>query len=110
MTKEARHQMMVKAITDKAKSIIPPGSEVILFGSRARGDARRDSDWDVLILLDKERITPQDIDDYGYPLWELGLDYNESVNTILYTKKEWRHDAANPFVENVTADGIRLWG
>ena len=101
---------VINRIKQVGQATLPPRSSLLLYGSRARGDARRDSDWDVLILLDKERITPQDIDDYGYPLWELGLDYNESVNTILYTKKEWRHDAANPFVENVTADGIRLWG
>ena len=110
MTKEARHNMILRAITDKAKSIIPPHSEVILFGSRARGDAREDSDWDVLILLDKDKIMPKDIDDYAYPLWELGLDYNESVNAILYTKKDWEHDIASPLVENVKSDGIKLWG
>ena len=29
---------------------IDPQAEVILFGSRARGDARKDSDWDFLVL------------------------------------------------------------
>ena len=31
---------------------VEPQAEIILFGSRARGSARPDSDWDVLILLD----------------------------------------------------------
>ncbi len=108
MKASTRHNIILKAITDTAKSVVPQGSEIILFGSRARGDAREDSDWDVLILLDKDRITSQDIDDYSYPLRELGWDYNECINTVLYTKRDWKRHSANPFVENVKHDGIRL--
>ena len=105
----ARHNEILKAITDKAKSIVPQNSEVILFGSQARGDAREDSDWDVLILLDKDRILLDDYDTYSYPLREMGWDIGADINTVLYTKKAWQHDVACPFHENVTADGIRLW-
>ena len=28
--------------------------EVILFGSRARGDFRKDSDWDILLITERE--------------------------------------------------------
>ncbi|MBK9980810.1 MAG: nucleotidyltransferase domain-containing protein [Saprospiraceae bacterium] len=37
---------------------IDPNAEVILFGSRARGDFREDSDWDFLILLNRTLDRP----------------------------------------------------
>lgn len=46
-------QDTILSIKEKMKSVMPQGSEAILFGSRARGDYREDSDWDILILLDK---------------------------------------------------------
>ena len=98
----------MEAIRAKAKQIVPKGAVVILFGSRARGDARDDSDWDVLILLDKDRITSQDIDDYSYPLREMGWELGQSINAILYTKRDWGKSIASPLRQNVTEDGIRL--
>ena len=100
---------IVDAIKHTAQSIVPQGSQVILYGSRARGDARQDSDWDVLILLDKDGIRPHDYDEYTYPLRELGWDRGECINTVLYTKKDWQHDIADAFHQNVTKEGIILW-
>ena len=36
-----------------------PGSRVLLFGSRARGTNRPDSDYDILVLIDKE-LSPKE--------------------------------------------------
>lgn len=104
----ARRNDIIKAISEKARTLTPKGTEVILFGSQARGDARDDSDWDILVLLDKTRVSPMDIDEVAYPLRELGWDYGETINTVLYTKEEWNRDTASPFYENVTKEGIRL--
>lgn len=87
---------------------VAPGAKAILFGSRARGDARPDSDWDVLILLDKDRITKEDNDMVGYPLVELGWDIDEDINPILYTESHWRKSSFTPFHHNVTNEGIAL--
>ena len=56
-------QMIADGIDLILRKAAPRKGRAILFGSRARGDARSDSDWDVLILLDKERITDADMDE-----------------------------------------------
>ena len=104
----ARRRHIIQAISNKAKALIPEGSEIILFGSQARGDAHKDSDWDILVLLNKPRVMPADIDEVAYPLRELGWDFGETINTILYTKDEWKRGVASPFYENVTREGVRL--
>ena len=47
----------IQSIRDTVRRIAPPRSMAILFGSRARGDAHPNSDWDILWILDKETLT-----------------------------------------------------
>ena len=89
-------------------NILPLKSSAILFGSRARGDARNDSDWDVLILLDKDRITQSDIDEVSYPIRELGWKLDAMVNPIMYTLKDWNSKSFTPFYKNVMREGVAI--
>lgn len=45
---------MLNRITSEIKKI-EPNAEVYLYGSRARGDFRNDSDWDVLVITPPKR-------------------------------------------------------
>ena len=101
-------QQIIQAIAKRAHEVSPPGSTVLLFGSQARGDARPDSDWDVLILLNKERISPEDRDKVSYPLRELGWQINAMVNPIMFTTKEWESKSFTPFYKNVMKEGVVL--
>lgn len=98
---------MIQVMRDKLHSI-DPNVKAYLFGSRARGDARKDSDWDVLILLDKPKVTLDDYNKYSYPLWELGWDYDELINAVLFTEKEWKENGFTLFNHNVQADAISI--
>lgn len=44
------------AIKEVIAQVMPTGARMVLFGSQARNDASEDSDWDILILLDKEKL------------------------------------------------------
>ena len=93
---------VLEHIVDTVRDIMPLDARILLFGSRARGDARPDSDWDILIILNKNKRTVQDINDYACPLMELGYSIGEEINPIVYTKTEWdnrRFTSLHEFVE-----------
>jgi predicted nucleotidyltransferase len=99
---------ILKRIKGTATEVMPKGTEVILFGSQARGDARADSDWDVLILLDKEKIEPADYDNYSYPLYALGWEIDAQIHPIMYTRSEWERRSYSPLFQNISKEGITL--
>ena len=90
------------------RKIAPIDAKAVLFGSRARGDARHDSDWDVLVLLGKDRITASDQDTIAYPIHEIGWEIDEMVNPVMYTMRDWESKRGTPFYENVMREGSAL--
>lgn len=96
-------------LKELAAKVIPQGGHAYLYGSRARGDARSDSDWDMLILLDKETTNmSSDFDNYCYPFIELGWNYGYSVSPLSYSYKEWEIRHITPFYKNVEHDKILI--
>ena len=87
---------------------VEPIAQIILFGSRARGDAREDSDWDVLVIVDKEKTGLADFRRVCYPIYYKGLDYGEEINPTLYTRTEWESAPPSMFKFNVTHEGIAI--
>ncbi len=84
-----------------------PNGQVILFGSQARGDARPDSDWDLLVVLDRKgKHRPDDFENYAYPFTEMGWSYGVEINPFVYTQEEWSQGTFFPFYKNVMRDGI----
>ena len=87
---------------------LAPNARTVLFGSRARGDAKPTSDWDILVLLDKEKIELSDHNTIAYPLFELGWNLDLNFSVKLYTKKEWASRHFTLFYKNVEKEGIAL--
>lgn len=100
---------VINSIKNLAKSILPVGSSVTLFGSRARGSHRYDSDWDLLILLNRDNMSISQKEDFAYPFVELGWRIDEEINPIVHSSKEWNERRFMPLYRNIQTDGIRLW-
>lgn len=99
---------ILQAIKKVIAQVMPDGAKVILFGSQARGDAQEDSDWDILILLDKEKLEEIDHDRYAYPLFELGWKIDVQIHPIMYTLEDWLKRKFSLFYKNVEQDGVVL--
>ena len=105
-----KYNHLLEKLIDKAAEILPKGSQVALYGSRARGDARPDSDWDLHILIPgEERLPWSKWDAYAWPFAEIGLQYDEIVNPRLYSFAGWLKRSFLPFFKNVEKDSIIIY-
>jgi predicted nucleotidyltransferase len=93
----------------KAIRQVVPDADVILYGSRARGDASKYSDYDILVIVNgsadmdlEERIL-----DKIYPL---ELETCEVLTFFIYNRKEWNSPLyrAMPLHKNVDREGVLL--
>jgi len=87
---------------------VDPKAKVILFGSRARGDSRTDSDWDVLIVIDSPKVTMNMFKSLGYELWVKGLEAGQEINPIIYTKSQWDNARPSLFRHHILEEGVVL--
>ena len=86
-----------------------PEAKIYLFGSRSKGTAKRNSDWDLLILLNKDNITPEDEQKIAYPLYDLEFDTGEVISPMIYSEKEWNNKyKITPLYRNIMREGILL--
>lgn len=84
-------------------------AKIYLYGSRARGASRKDSDWDVLILLNKDTITPEIESEITNPLFDLEIETGEIISPMVYSEEEWNTKfRVTPFYKNVMSQAKLL--
>lgn len=110
MSEKDNHRQLINALKAKAAEILPKGSQMSLYGSRARGDAKPDSDWDIHILVPGEEKCPLELwDKYAWPIEQVGWEFDEFVSPRLYTFLGWNKRRFLPFYKNVEEDKIVIF-
>lgn len=80
---------------------------ILLFGSQARGDARVNSDIDLLIIINGEFNYGDLIKNTSNIVSNLSLKYDITISRVFMSKENFEHDK-NPFLQNVCREGIRI--
>ena len=84
-------------------------AKIYLYGSRSKGSAHKESDWDILILLNREKITPEIEEEITYPLYDLEFETGEVISPMVYAENEWNTKyKITPFYHNVMKEGKLL--
>ena len=92
----------------KAINEIDPEAEIILYGSRARGDERPDSDWDILVLTHYP-INLEAEQKFRNKIYDLELETGEPLSIFVYSREDWTtKQRITPFYDNVNQEGINL--
>ncbi len=99
---------IVLSMIKKQVKEIDPSADIILYGSRARGDEQPDSDWDILILVNtKADIETEKV--FRHKLFDVELELGEALSTFVYNKQEWKSKYwMTPFYKNISKEGIAI--
>jgi predicted nucleotidyltransferase len=102
--KEQILQMIIKIIERNA-----PDSEVYLYGSQARGNLQKLSDWDLLILLNTQNVSFDFETKFMDEFYELELETGEIFSPLIYSKNNWKSNYSfTPLFENIQKEGVRI--
>lgn len=86
-----------------------PTAKLYLYGSRAKGLANDKSDWDLLILVGRDKVTREIETSITDPLYDLEFETGELISPMVYSENEWNNKySITPFYRNVMKEGRLL--
>lgn len=100
-------QEYLDGVVDCIKNTLPV-KEVILFGSRARGDQNHNSDYDICVIT--ESLTERKLL-LLQKIYHALIPYAyHSVDVILYTQQEFMERSQNrSFERSIAREGVRMY-
>jgi predicted nucleotidyltransferase len=84
----------------------PRAREIRLYGSRARRDACKDSDYDVLIVLDS--VNSSDSEAISSLVARFFLEEGALIAPIVISLSQWNRNTYEPLFIRIRKEGIRL--
>ncbi|BAI91884.1 nucleotidyltransferase domain-containing protein [Limnospira fusiformis CCALA 023] len=81
--------------------------QIILYGSQARGEAKPDSDIDLLIVMKSAFNYTDEIDKTSEFIQELSLKYDTVISRAFVSEQRFTQEKS-PFLLNVHKEGIVL--
>ncbi len=101
-----------ETILSRVKQIVldnEPDAKVYLYGSRAKGKASQESDWDLLILIPKKLISTEDEKKITWPLYDFEFESGEVISPMIYSEQDWFSIySVTPFFKSVMKEGQLL--
>ena len=94
-----------KEFASRIREILP-GSRILAYGSRARGDATPDSDFDICVVFpDAATDARKQIQEIA---WEVGFDHELLIMALSYSETEFNQSVrvASSLMRNIRKEGI----
>jgi len=81
---------------------------LLLYGSRARGTARPDSDIDLLVVLEHLDSASQTLTKINDLLCDAGLHHGVLISAHPVSWRRYQHGPMSPFLERVRGEGVAI--
>ncbi|MDO8784726.1 MAG: nucleotidyltransferase domain-containing protein [Syntrophales bacterium] len=101
------HDIIIQELSEAFKKEIGTAiKDIILFGSRARGDSSSESDYDILVLTDKG--TKEIEDKIFIASCEIGWRHNAIITVFVHDKEYYENKKYEPLFMNIRREGVHI--
>ena len=99
----------LRLFIEKVRQLPRPPEMVVLFGSRARGDHRPDSDYDLLVVLSEKDA--ETIDQLYRAVQEVELETIRAISLLIRTREQYEiaRSRGERVLRDMEEEGYLLW-